>query len=114
MFQQFETMQKLSKDNVDAALKSFGTVSKGVQTAAAEAADYSKKSFEHGSAALEKLMGARSLDKVLEIQGDFLKSSYEGLVAQATKMGELYTAIAKDAVKPYEGVIAKASAPMKG
>jgi hypothetical protein len=28
-------------------------------------------------------------------------------VAQSTKLGELYTAVAKDAFKPYEGLVAK-------
>ena len=50
-----------------------------------------KKSFEDGSAALEKLFGAKSLEKAIEIQSDYAKSAYEGFVAEATKMGELYT-----------------------
>ena len=31
-----------------------------------------------------------------------------GAVAQLTKMGELYTALAKDAYKPFEGIVSKA------
>ena len=57
MMQQFDTIQKFSKDNVDAALKAFGTVSKGAQAIAVEAADYAKKSFEQGTATIEKLVG---------------------------------------------------------
>ena len=34
MIQQFETIQKASKENVDAALKAFGATSKGVQALA--------------------------------------------------------------------------------
>ena len=58
MIQQFDTIQKFGKDNVDAALKSFGAVSKGAQAIAVEAADYAKKSFEQSTATLEKLVGA--------------------------------------------------------
>lgn len=108
--QQFEQIQKLGRDNMDAALKSLGAVSQGAQTLAGEAADYAKRSFEQGSATLEQLAGAKTLDKAVEIQTDYLRRSYETLVAQSTKMGELYTSLAKDAFKPYEGVIASAQA----
>ena len=107
MLKNFEDFQKLGKDNVDTAMKQFGTVSKGWQALATEYADYSKKSFEDGSAALEKLFGAKSVEKAIEIQNDYFKSAYEGFVAEATKIGELYTDIAKETYKPLEGMIAK-------
>jgi hypothetical protein len=109
MLKNFDDMQKLGKDNMDVAMKSFGAVSKGFQAIAAEVADYSKKSFEQGTAALEKLMGAKSVDKAMEVQSDYIKSSYEGFVAEATKIGELYADIAKESYKPYEGILGKAS-----
>ena len=64
MMQQFETIQKASKENVDAALKAFGATSKGVQTLAVEATDYAKKSFETGTATLEKLAGVKGVEVV--------------------------------------------------
>ena len=107
MLQNIEEMQKLGKENVDFAMKSFGTVSKGVQAIAAEFADYSKKSFEESTATAEKLFGAKTLDKAVEIQSAYFKSSYEGFVAEATKLGELYADLAKEAYKPYEGILGK-------
>jgi hypothetical protein len=109
MVKNFDDMQKLGKDNMDTAMKSFGAVSKGFQAIAAEVADYSKKSFEQSTAALEKLMGAKSVDKAMEVQSDYIKSSYEGFVAEATKIGELYADIAKESYKPYEGILGKVS-----
>src|SRR5205807_9970431 len=73
MLKNFEDFQKLGKDNVDVAMKQFGTVSKGWQAIATEFADYSKKSFEDGSAALEKLLGAKSLEKAIEVQSEYAK-----------------------------------------
>ena len=100
-------IQKFGKDNVDAALKSFGAVSKGVQAIAVETADFAKKSFEQSTATLEKLLGVKSLDKAIEIQTDYVKASYEGFVAHSSKIGELATSTAKEAFKPYEGLVAK-------
>ena len=107
MLTNFDDIQKLGKENIDVAMKQFGTVSKGWQAIATEFADYSKKSFEDGSAAIEKLLGAKSLEKAIEIQSAYAKSAYETFVAEATKMGELYTDLAKETYKPFEGMIAK-------
>jgi hypothetical protein len=112
MLTNFDDFQKLGKDNMDTCMKQFGTVSKGWQAIATEFADYSKKSFEEGSATLEKLIGAKSLEKAIEIQSAYAKSAYETFVAEATKMGELYTDLAKETYKPFEGMIAKV-APAK-
>jgi hypothetical protein len=113
MFNQFEDFQKLSKDNIDLAVKSFGATSKSVQAIATETADYSKKAFEHNSAVVEKLVGVKTLDKAFEIQSDYVKSAYEGFIAYASKVGELYTDLAKDTVKPFETAIAKVQASAK-
>ena len=102
-----EDFQKFSKESVDNALSSFGVVTKGFQAIAVEMADYSKKSFEDGSATLEKLIGAKTLDKAVEVQNEYFKASYEGFVSQASKIGELYVDIAKDIYKPFEGILGK-------
>jgi hypothetical protein len=107
MMQGFESFQKFGKDAMDASLKTMEASTKGFQAIAAQVADYSKAAFEHNSGAVEKLMGAKSLDKALEVQTAYAKSAYEGFVAHATKLGELYTDLAKDAVKPFETVAPK-------
>ena len=109
MMKNFEDMQKMSKDSMDATMKSFGSISKATQTIATEFADYSKKSFEDGTKVMEKLLGAKSLDKALEIQTDYAKTAYESFVAQATKIGELYADLAKETYKPFEAYVVKAT-----
>ncbi len=101
---------KFGQDSMDIALNSFGAWTKNAQAIASEVADYSKKAFEDSAAAWEKLIGAKSLEKAIEVQNEYLKSSYEGFIAQSTKLGELYVDLAKGAYKPFEGVLAKAAA----
>ncbi len=109
----FEEFQKFSKDQMEAAATTAASLAKGLQTIAAEATDYSKKSLESGSAYVEKLLGAKSLDSAIQIQSEYAKSTYESLVAQATKFGELYTSLAKEAFKPVEEAIAKVQSAAK-
>jgi hypothetical protein len=102
MVKNIDEVQKLGKDSVEASLKSWGALSRGVQAITVELADYSKKAFEQGTAATEKLFGAKSLDKAMEVQSEYVRSAYEGLVAEATKLGELYSDVAREAYKPFE------------
>lgn len=113
MMKNFEDMQKVGKDSMDATMKSFGAFSKATQAIAAEVADYSKKSFEDASAAAEKLLGAKSLEKAIEIQTDYAKSAYEGFVAGATRIGELYADLTKETYKPFESYIGKVNGNAK-
>ena len=100
-----DDMQKFGKDQMDAATKSFDAVTTGMQAIATEIADYSKKSFEDGSAALEKLFVAKSIDKAIEVHSDFVKASYDDFVTKATKLSELYTALARESYKPFESYL---------
>jgi phasin family protein len=103
----YDDAQKMFKDNMDSAMKSADVVSKGFQAIAAEATEYSKKSVEDGSKYVEKLLGAKSLDAVIEVQTEYFKKSYEGMVGQMTKFGEMYSDLAKEMAKPYEGMVSK-------
>ena len=107
MVKDFNDFQALGKDQMDVTMKSLGALSNGVQAIAVELADYSKKTFEDGTAAVEKLFGAKSLDKAIEVQSDYFKAAYEGFVSQTAKIGELYTDLAKEAYKPYEKYLGK-------
>jgi len=103
----FDEMQKFGKDSVDTAMKSFGAMSKTMQAIAAEMTDYSKKSFEDSTAAFEKLMGAKTIEKAIEVQSEYFKSAYEGFVSEASKIGDLYSDLAKETYKPIEGLMSK-------
>jgi hypothetical protein len=105
----FEDMQKLGKDGADATMKSLGALTKSAQAIAMEMADYSKKAFEDGAAATERLFGAKSLEGAVEVQSDYLKSAYEGFMSQTAKLGQLYSDLAQEAYKPIEGYVSKAT-----
>ena len=100
---------KKSKEAVDAMMKNYSEITKGFQSIAVEATDYSKKSFQDMTAYVEALSGVKSVETAFELQTNYLKSSYESFVAEATKMGEMYADLAKTVYKPYEAPIAKAT-----
>ena len=111
MLKNFDDVQKYGKDNMDATMKAWGQVSKGVQAIAAETADYSKKSFEDGTRAFEQLLGAKSFEQVIEIQSQYARMAYEAYVAELSKLGEMYAGLTRNAYKPVEQAAAKVGAP---
>jgi hypothetical protein len=110
MLRNFEDMRKYGKDHADATMKVWDHVSKGVQAIAAETADYSKKSFEEGSAALQRLRRAKSLETVIEIQTAYAKTAFEGFVAQTARIGEFYVNLAKETSRPFEHFVPRTPA----
>jgi phasin family protein len=91
-------------DSADATTNSFAG---GFQAIATAYGDYTKKSFEDTRSFVEKLSGAKSLDKAIEIQTDFAKSAFETFVAESQKIGALYRDLAKQSYKPFGGLPAK-------
>ncbi len=104
-----EEFQKAGKEGFDAAVRAYGEANKSFQAILAEVTDYSKNAFEESTRAFEQLIRAKSVEQAIEIQSQYAKKACEAYVAQISKLGEMYAGLTKDAYKPVEAVIAKAS-----
>ncbi len=102
-----EEFQRAGKDGFDASVRSLGEVSKGFQAIAVTVADYSKKAFEDSTRAFEQLMGVKSFEQAWGIQSQYAKKAFDGYVAQASKLGEMYVDLARNAYRPVEQAAAK-------
>jgi phasin family protein len=104
-----EDIQQYGKEHLETVVASATTLQNGIQTIATAYGDYTKKSFEDTKSFVEKLSGVKSLDKAIEVQTEFAKSAYETFVAESQKIAGLYTDLAKQTFKPFEGIVAKFS-----
>jgi hypothetical protein len=104
MAKTFESAGKFGKEFIDTSVDSFTAVSKDAQAISAEASAYAKTVFDASSAAMQKLLSAKSLQKTVEIQTAYFKQAYEGFLAEATKLSGLYADMAKDASRPFEAI----------
>ena len=102
MIKNFDDIQKMSQTNMDTVMKAFGEWNKGWQAIAAEMTDYTKKSFEEGTATFEKLASVKSVEQAIEIQTGYAKRAYDGYMHQMSKIGGMYAELAKEAYKPVE------------
>ena len=102
-----EEYQRLSKNGFDAAVHSFAEVNKSFQALTDEMTGYSKKVFDDGCHAWEQLVGAKSFDRVFEIQSQYAKKAYDDHMAEVSKLGEMYVNLARNAYKPVEQAVTK-------
>jgi hypothetical protein len=78
-----------------------------LQTIANAYRDYTRKSFEQFGSFFEQLSGVRSLDKVMEVQTEFVKRAYENSVTESQKIRELHRKLARQTLEPFEGLVGK-------
>ena len=109
----FDEAGMIGKETIETMVKGYATAAEGFQAIATEAADYSKSSFEASVAHVEKLMGVKSFEAVVELNTTFAKSAFEGYMAEMTKLGEMYADMAKTAYKPMKDVAVKSAEVVK-
>ncbi len=107
MSQSFESFGKFNKELIDGVMESTAALTSGMQAIAAQSVDYARTSVESSSSAIEKIVAARSAEKVLELQLDYARSAIEGGVAQVTRVGDICADMAKDTYKPAEAMFNK-------
>lgn len=102
MEKSFEKAGAFGEELMDSGLESFAMLSKGIREIADDAAEFTRKSFADGNAVLEKLAAAKSPEMAYEIQSAYARSAYEGFIAKASRMTELYADLVRDAYRPFE------------
>jgi hypothetical protein len=99
--------QQNGKEQIDTGIASSDTFPGGFQAIATAYGNYTKKSFEDTKLFVEKLSGAKSFDKAIEIQTEFAKTAYETFVTESQKITALYGDLAKRSYQPFGSSVAK-------
>lgn len=108
-----EEVTSFSQDNMDAVVKSSEIAAKAAEGIGSEVTAYSKKAFEDSVAAAQDLASAKNLTELMEKQTAFAQSAFEGFMAQATKMNEIYMSAAKEITAPLNSRVTAAAESVK-
>ena len=92
-------------ETMTAGFQGMSEVSRGVQAIGMEVADYTRRSIAENTETLEQLLSARSVEHALEIQSTAARTAYDSYMAQASKLGNMYAELARDAMKPFETML---------
>lgn len=95
-----EDMTAFNQESVEAMVASSKVFAKAAEEMNAEIMAFSKKSYQDSMAAVKDMSSVKSVTELFEKQTEFAKSSFEGMVAEATKLNDMYAAAAKEAFAP--------------
>lgn len=99
----YDSIAAFNKATIEAVIHSANTATKGFEAINSEALAFSKQSLEDAMAAAKAAMTSKSVQELMEIQTDYAKSAFDAVVGQFTKMGDMMTSMAKEAVEPLNG-----------
>ena len=109
----FEDMNEFNKGNVEALVESSKIAAKGFETLGQSAADYARKSFEGATATLKSLSGVKSPTDFFKLHSDYVRSSFDSMVAESSKTTEAVLKLAGEVAQPISNRVAVAVEKVK-
>ena len=95
-----EEMTALTKQNVDAFVKSGTILAKGFETISKSNAAYAQSTLESSAAASKTVLGVKTVRDLVDLQSSFVKKSFDSAVAEGTKVSEISVKVANEAFQP--------------
>ena len=108
-FKGYEDFAAFGKANLEAFVQANTLFAKGFEALSKEVVSLTQSSLESSAAATKALFAAKTLKDVVELQADFAKTSFEKLVANSTKLGEMTVKLATDSTAPIGARVTAAS-----
>ncbi|CAN5654399.1 hypothetical protein BH10PSE14_BH10PSE14_01960 [soil metagenome] len=109
----FEDMNDFNKGNVEALVESGKIAAKGMETMGQSAADYARKSFEGATATLKSLSSVKSPTDFFKLHSDYVRSSFDSIVAETSKTTEAMLKLAGEVAQPISNRVAVAVEKVK-
>lgn len=109
----FEEINEFSKGNIEALVESGKIAAKGIEALGQDAAEYSRKQFEGATAALKSLSSVKSPTDFFKLQSDYVRSSFDAVVAQTSKNTEAVLKLAGEVAQPISNRVAVAVEKVK-
>ena len=109
----FEDINEFNKGNVEAFVESGKIAAKGFETLGQNAADYARKSFEGATATLKSLSTVKSPTDFFKLHSDYVRSSFDSMVAESSKTTEAVLKLAGEVAQPISSRVAVAVEKVK-
>ena len=100
LVQNYDELAVSGKESIEAWNAAGTAYGKGVEAIGGEWMSFAKKMLDNNVQVTKAILGAKSLNEVMDLQSEYARGSFDGLMAQSTKVGELATKVAQDAAEP--------------
>ena len=98
----YDELALINKDGIDAFVKSGNVVAKAAEEFGKSYFAFAQAAAEQNVEAAKALMGAKTLNDVVEIQTDLARTSFDKFVAEGTKLSEMTVKVTNDAFEPLQ------------
>ena len=109
----FEQMNDFSKGNIEAVVESTKLAAKGVETMGQHAAETARKNYETATSAMKSFASVKSPTELFQLQSEFARSSFDTLVADASKNAEAMLKLMGEVFQPISNRFAVAAEKIK-
>jgi phasin family protein len=97
----------LGQENVEAIVQSSTLFFKGAEDILKTYTTLAQEAAQKNAEGLQSLLGCKTLNELTETQNKLAKDSFEGFIAQATKLSELSLKVAKESLEPINAQVNK-------
>ena len=104
----YEEINTMSKETMDAVIKSGTIAAKGYETFNREWMQFAQASVDQTVGHVKALMQVKSLKEAMELQNTFAKARFDAVVAESTKFSDLSVKTANEAIQPIQVQISTA------
>lgn len=100
--------QDLSRDNIEAFVKSGSIWAKGYEDIVRETISFAQKTAEKQSAYMKEAMSCKTINEFADVQNKIAKANFEEFVAGATKISEMGAKVLSESAQPLNDQASKA------
>lgn len=98
--QGYEEWADLSRENFAAVLRANAALTEGLEAIGKEVIVYARRSFEQAAETAAALLGAKTLEDVLQLNAALAQANLTGLLERSVKLQELGIKVANEALAP--------------
>lgn len=102
-----------NKGNLEALVESGKIAAKGFERLGQDQAEYARKSFEQTTAAFKGMAGVKSPTELAKLHSDYVRSSFDAMVAQTSHSTEAFLKLAGEIAQPISNRFAVAAEKVK-
>lgn len=95
-----EEAGSMAREQIDAAMLSAAAMTKGIEEIARNANGLIQESMARSVSAGKTLMGAKTMQEMMDMQNEFMKDCFDCWMAGTSKISEISARMTQDVMKP--------------
>jgi len=113
LFRGYDEVAGFNKGNVEAVMLSGSIVARGVEEIGKAWLDLGQHSLQRSVAIAQALVGARTVQELIELQSNLARATLDRLLAEGVRISELSAKVANEAVAPLQARVDSAFSLVK-